>query len=314
MISELEKAYNQIKSYAFKAVIAQKKEAKIRQIFQKYVPADVINQFFTHPEAMLIGENRVLSILFSDIRDFTRISEGLSPDQLVNTLNRYFEMMVEIVMGRNGIVDKYIGDAIMAFFGAPVKHEDDALQSVYTGLDMIDALKEFNKEQKKLGIPIFKIGIGINYGIVTVGNIGCEKKIDYTVIGDMVNLASRLEGLTKIYKQKLIISEDLRGLVVDDVPCRMIDKVTVKGKTKAVNIYSVLRELDENTKRGWKQHGNAMRTYYERNFEQAKGMFREVMNFLPDVYVAREFMTRCDRYTRTPPPADWDMTEVMKEK
>ncbi|MBN2440695.1 MAG: HAMP domain-containing protein [Spirochaetales bacterium] len=314
MLSALEKAYNQIKAYAFKASLAEKKEKKIRNIFQKYVPADVINQFFANPEAMLIGENRVLAILFSDIRDFTTISEGLSPDELVNTLNKYFAMMVEIIMGRKGIVDKYIGDAIMAFFGAPVKHTDDALQSVYTGLDMIDAIASFNNEQKRIGMPPFNTGIGINYGSVTVGNIGCEKKIDYTVIGDMVNLASRLEGLTKQYKQKLIISEDLRNLVVDDVPCRMIEKVRVKGKTKGVNIYSVVRELSENQKRGWQQHGKAMRIYYDREFKKAKEMFGGVLNFLPDDYIALYFIEKCDKYIKTPPPPDWDGTEIKKEK
>jgi adenylate cyclase len=278
------------------------------------VPRDVIDQFFVHPEAMLVGENRVLSILFSDIRDFTTISEGMSPDQLVNSLNKYFGMMVDIIMGRKGVVDKYIGDAIMAFFGAPVKHEDDAIQSVYAGLDMLDALIKFNNYQKKHGLAGFKIGVGINYGIVTVGNIGCEKKMDYTVIGDMVNLASRLEGLTKIYKQKMIVSEDLRNLVVDLVGCRMIDKVRVKGKTKAVNIYSVMRKLNESEKRGWKQHGDAMRTYYELDFRKAKEMFRQVLTFLPNDYVALEFMKRCDKYAISPPPPDWDGTTIMKEK
>ncbi|MBN2532806.1 MAG: adenylate/guanylate cyclase domain-containing protein [Spirochaetales bacterium] len=314
MIGELEEAYTQIKNYAFKAVMAQRKEKRIRHIFQKYVPRDVIDQFFVHPEAMLVGENRVLSILFSDIRNFTTISEGMSPDQLVNSLNKYFGIMVDIIMGRKGVVDKYIGDAIMAFFGAPVKHEDDAVQSVSAGLDMLDAVMEFNKHQKKLGIPGFTTGIGINYGIVTVGNIGCQKKMDYTVIGDMVNLASRLEGLTKKYKQSLIISEELRSLVVNDVNCRMIDKVRPKGKTKAVNIYSVYRKLTDNEKSAWKQHGEAMRTYYNLDFKRAKEMFRQVLNFLPEDPLALLFIERCDEYLVSPPPPDWDGITIMKEK
>ncbi|HOV64694.1 MAG TPA: adenylate/guanylate cyclase domain-containing protein, partial [Spirochaetia bacterium] len=192
MTAELEKAYNQIKRYAFEAVIAQKKEERIRHIFQKYVPQDLIDKFFENPESMLVGDNRVLSVLFSDIRGFTTISESMMPDDLVNSLNRYFSVMVDVIMKHNGIIDKYIGDAIMAFFGAPVKHDDDALQSVLAGLDMIEVLDDFNANQREIGKPEFNIGIGINYGVVTVGNIGCEKKMDYTVIGDMVNLASRL--------------------------------------------------------------------------------------------------------------------------
>ncbi|MBN2736604.1 MAG: HAMP domain-containing protein [Spirochaetales bacterium] len=314
MIGELEKAYNQIKSYAFKSAIAQKKEKKVRQIFQKYVPRDVIDQFFAHPESMLVGENRVLSVLFSDIRGFTTISEGMQPDELVQSLNRYFSVMVDIIMGQNGIIDKFIGDAIMAFFGAPVKHENDALASVLAGIEMTEALDTFNKNQDELGLPAFHTGIGINYGVVTVGNIGSEKKMDYTVIGDMVNLASRLEGLTKQYKQKLIISESLRNKVVDDVFCRMLDKVAVKGKTRGVNIYSVERKLNDASKKGWYYHGEAMRNYYGRDFKKAKEQFREIQKYLPGDYIAEVFMERCDRYAVNPPPENWDGLEKMTSK
>lgn len=314
MIGELEKAYNQIKSFAFKAVLAQKKEQKVKNIFQKYVPQDVIDQSITRPESMLVGENRVLSILFSDIRDFTTISESMMPDQLVNSLNKYFSMMVDIITARDGVVDKYIGDAIMAFFGAPVKHENDALQSVIAGTEMIAALEGFNEQQKKQGLRPFNTGIGINYGIVTVGNIGCDKKMDYTVIGDMVNLASRLEGLTKQYKQKLIISEDLRDKVVDNVPCRMIDKVTVKGKTKPVNIYSVEKELSDNKKLAWEIHGKAMKTYYNRNFVEAQSLFKKVFNYIPDDFIAKEYIERCNNYINNAPNSDWNGITVMTKK
>ena len=137
MTGQLEKAYNQIKSYAFRSVIAQKREQKIRNIFQKYVPVDVIDEFMSRPELMLKGDSRILAVLFSDIRGFTRISESMAPEQIVESLNTYFTEMVDIILKRNGIVDKYIGDAIMAFFGAPVKHDDDVSQAVHTGFDML---------------------------------------------------------------------------------------------------------------------------------------------------------------------------------
>ncbi|GAB1458041.1 hypothetical protein MASR2M48_33490 [Spirochaetota bacterium] len=203
MLDELQKAYDQIKKYAFETVLAQKKEEKIRHIFQKFVPQELIDRFFQNPEAMLVGENRELAVLFSDIRSFTSISETMKPDDLVNSLNHYFSSMVDIIMSHNGVIDKYIGDAIMAFFGAPVRRDDDAISSIKAALDMIEALDHFNEQQRGLGKPEFKIGIGINYGIVTVGNIGCDKKMDYTVIGDMVNLASRLEGLYKRFASNL---------------------------------------------------------------------------------------------------------------
>ncbi len=315
MVGELERAYGQIKGFAFKAVLAQKREQKIRNIFQKYVPKDVIERFFQNPEGMLVGENRNLSILFSDIRSFTTISESMKPDELVNSLNRYFQAMVEIIMDRHkGIVDKYIGDAIMALFGAPVMHEDDALASVMAGLEMREALDAFNQRQKAGGFPEFHTGVGINFGEVTVGNIGTEKKMDYTVIGDNVNLASRLEGLTKQYHQGIIISESLYEQVKDKVPCRLLDLVTVKGKTKGIKIYSVSRTLEAAEREAWQMNDAAMAEYQKRNFGQAARMFAEVGRRLPGDYASRQLMDRCVLFEKEPPPREWDGAEVMKSK
>jgi adenylate cyclase len=314
MVGELEKAYRKIKGFAFKAVLAQKREQKIRNIFQKYVPKDVIDQVFEHPETMLVGENRVLAVLFSDIRGFTSISERMTPDDLVNSLNRYFSVMVDIIMARHGIVDKYIGDAIMAFFGAPVKREDDAMNSVLSGIEMMEALKGFNEGQRKLGKPEFQIGVGINYGVVTVGNIGTEKKMDYTVIGDMVNLASRLEGLTKKYKQELIISEGLHYKVKEQLACRLIDSVAVKGKKKGVRIYTAKKSLEAREKEAWDCHNAAMEEYYRRNFRRAVTLFSDVQRILPEDFASNLLLKRCKEYAKSPLPADWDGIEVMESK
>ncbi len=314
MIGELDRAYGQIKNYAFKAVLSQKKEYKIRNIFQKYVPQELIDRFFENPEAMLVGENRELSVLFSDIRSFTTISEAMPPDDLVDSLNRYFSVMVDIIMEHNGVIDKYIGDAIMAFFGAPVSHEDDPVQSVMAGVDMIDGLHRFNKKQKELGKPEFKIGVGINYGTVTVGNIGTEKKMDYTVIGDMVNLASRLEGLTKRYGEEIIIAESLFPYVKDTLPWRLLDTVAVKGKTKGVRIFTVRRSLDDATEKGWKHHNWGMRLFYERKFEEAIQSFEKVTNLLPADKSALAMADRSRAYAKNPPPADWNGVEILTEK
>lgn len=314
MVGELEKAYNQIKGYAFQAVLAQKKEAKIRNIFQRYVPQEVIDRFFENPESMLVGDNRVVSVLFSDIRSFTSISEGMMPDDLVNSLNAYFSVMVDIIMNHNGVVDKYIGDAIMAFFGAPVKHEDDAVQSVMAGIQMSESLDDFNRKQVAAGKPEFHIGIGINYGIVTVGNIGTERKMDYTVIGDMVNLASRLEGLTKTYKQELIISESLQRKVKDQVPCRHIDRVAVKGKKTGTDIFTAKRSLTTGEQQAWKVHHQGVRLYFDRQFGKAEEAFREVLRLLPGDYIAEMMADRCSRYRSAPPPENWTGIEVMTSK
>jgi class 3 adenylate cyclase/HAMP domain-containing protein len=314
MISELEKAYTQIKHYAFDAVLARKKEQRIRQIFQKYVPKDLIDKFFAAPESMLVGDNRDLAVLFSDIRSFTTISEGMAPDDLVNSLNRYFSGQVDIIMNRNGIVDKYIGDAIMAFWGAPVKHDDDALQSVLSGLDMIETLQGFNETQRNLGKPEFRIGIGINYGTVTVGNIGSERKMDYTVIGDMVNLASRMEGLTKPYQQEILISETIYREIKGKLPTRLLDTVAVKGKTQGVKIYTVKRSLAGSEEKAWAVHNAGMEVYYRRSFGEAAAKFQEVLTLLPGDFIARVLLARCKNYALTPPPEGWDGVEVMKTK
>ncbi|WP_455382693.1 adenylate/guanylate cyclase domain-containing protein [Salinispira pacifica] len=314
MIGELQSAYDRIKRYAFDAVVSQKKETKIRNIFQKYVPQELIDRFFAHPESMLVGENRELSVLFSDIRSFTTISEMLSPDELVNSLNRYFSVMVDIIMNRNGIVDKYIGDAIMAFFGAPVRHDDDALQSVRAGIEMVHALNEFNEVQSREGKPQFHIGVGINFGIVTVGNIGTDRKMDYTVIGDTVNVASRLEGLTKTYHQQVLVSESVVPQLDQSIACRLVDKVAVKGKTKGLRIFGVDAGVDEAVRETWQMHNEAMEAYFRREFESAEHAFETIAGRLPDDFLAGMMRERCAAYRKTPPPGEWDGVEIMLTK
>jgi class 3 adenylate cyclase/HAMP domain-containing protein len=314
MTTELENAYDQIKSFAFKAVIAKSKETKIRNIFQKYVPKTVIEQFFANPESMLVGENRVLAVLFSDIRGFTPIAERLRPAEIVESLNQYFALMVDVILNHNGVVDKYIGDAIMAFFGAPVRHKDDALQSVYSGLAMIETLKDFNRWQAKKGRPDFRIGVGINYGPVTVGNIGSEKKMDYTVIGDMVNLASRIEGLTKQYREPILISESVYKKTSKDLHCRLIDRVVVKGKTQGVRIYTARKTLNSDKKEAWKLHQVGLDLYYGRQFREAAECFTEVKETLVDDRCSDMFLERCRLYMKSPPPEDWDGLVEITEK
>jgi len=319
MTEELDRAYSQIKHYAFDAVLAGKKEERIRQIFQKYVPNDVIERFFASPEKMLVGENRRLSILFSDIRSFTTISEGMDPGDLVNSLNRYFSGQVDIIYNRSGIVDKYIGDAIMAFWGAPEKHGDDALQSVLSGLDMIDAVQKFNVNQKKLGKCEFQIGIGLNYGEVTVGNIGSERKMDYTVIGDAVNLASRMEGLTKTYHSEILISETLFDELRASSPnaglnFRLLDTVAVKGKTKGVRIFTVKKTLSAAEQKAWPIHNQGMKLYYSRSFKEAADKFKEALGMMPGDFNAENLYNRCADYASNPPPENWNGVEVMKTK
>lgn len=314
MISELDNVYKQIKNYAFQAVLARKNEHKLRNIFQKYVPQNVIDSFLTNPASMLKGEDRHLAVLFTDIRSFTSISEKYKPDELVSDLNRYFDKMVTVIMDEGGIIDKYIGDAIMAFFGAPVQSENDALLAVRSALKMQKILKKFNREQEENGKPVFKTGIGINYGLVTVGNIGTEKKMDYTVIGDMVNLASRMEGLTKYYKQSLIFSESIHEKIRDSLFSRQIGRVKVKGKEKGENIFTASDDLSQTEQQAWKFHNRGVRLFYRRDFYYAGKYFMAALKLIPDDVASRSYFTESKAFLRTPPPADWTGIREMAEK
>lgn len=314
MVRTLANAQEQIKKHAFEAVVARKRESKIRNVFQLYVPKDVIDQVFANPENMLTGNNREVAILFSDIRSFTTISEGMEPDDLVNSLNRYFAAMVDIIMDHNGVVDKYIGDAIMAIFGAPASYGNDALSSVMAGLEMIRELEGFNQKQRELGAPEFRIGVGINYGTVTVGNIGCEKKMNYTVIGDSVNLASRLEGLTKQYQEPVLFSDTVAKQLAGAIPSRVIDKVAVKGKTQGAFILTSRLSLTEAETAAWKYHQEAVKYYYHQRFQEGLACFEKVLEYLPDDLAAARFISRCRMYLENPPDPDWNGVEIIHEK
>ena len=314
MTEELDEAYQQIKQYAFQAVLARRQEQKIRNIFQKYVPVDVIDQFFANPESMLTGQKRTLAVLFSDIRSFTSIAEQLPADQIVESLNAYFSAMVDAVIERHGIVDKYIGDAIMAFFGAPVQRENDAALAVHAGLDMLAALEAFNRAQRQKGMPTFRVGIGINYGPVTIGNIGSEKKMDYTVVGDMVNLASRLEGLTKVYNVPLLISEEVQRHIASEIPCRLVDTVTVKGKRETTRIYAPAARITAEERKAWQLQHKGLEHYYRREFSGAARHLLAARKLLPDDPIIKMFLLRCKRYLDTPPPPDWSGVTAIAEK
>jgi adenylate cyclase len=293
----------------------EERNVLLRHALRRYVSDEVAETILSQPERYLRlgGETRLVTVLFADIKGFSRFTENHSAGEAVEALNRIFAALTPVIFRHQGTFDKFIGDAVMAFFGAPVKG-DDALKSVLAGLDMTEALTAVNARRVKAGKRPFHVSVGINRGYVTVGTIGTEQKMDYTVIGDPVNLASRLSGLTRIYRQDLLFSESLHRSVSDQVPCRLVDSVAVKGRREGVKIFTAKRAVSGNEKQAWDMHNAAMEEYYNRNFGNAIALFGHVLKILPGDYPAGLIMQRCRLYQQEPPPPGWDGVEAMRTK
>ncbi|HOI83911.1 MAG TPA: adenylate/guanylate cyclase domain-containing protein, partial [Campylobacterales bacterium] len=229
--------------------IEEDKAKFIKSAFSSYLSPQLLDALVQNPDKLSLGgEAKDITIFFSDIRNFTTISESLTPTALVTLLNRYFTPMTDIVLKSGGLLDKYIGDAIMAFFNAPVAVDDHPARTCKMALEMIARLKELNIELQKEGLPLINIGAGINTGPAVVGNMGSQDHFNYTAIGDSVNLASRLEGLNKTYGTSIIISEFTKAHLDDTFLTRKLESVLVKGKTIPVTIYELLDNNEQNRK------------------------------------------------------------------
>ncbi|MDD3151237.1 MAG: adenylate/guanylate cyclase domain-containing protein, partial [Candidatus Gastranaerophilales bacterium] len=226
--------------YVYKFYTESQSKKVIEGLFGKFVSPQVLNKLLENPDSFSVKNQRKnMSVLFSDIRGFTTLSEAINPDELVSQLNEYLSAMVDIVLKYGGTFDKFIGDAVMAFYGDPLPMENHAKNAVLTAIEMQKKLVELNKKWAEEGKPELKIGVGINTGEMVVGYMGSEQIVDYTVIGDNVNLASRLESLTKEYKAGIIISESTYNEVYNEINAEYVDEVKVKGKNIAVKIYKV---------------------------------------------------------------------------
>jgi len=218
--------------------VGEKEKREMKKAFSHYVSKEVLEEILKDPKNISLGgEEKFITILFSDIRGFTSVSEKLSPQKLVEMLNQYFNAMSGEILKHKGILDKYIGDAIMAFWGAPILDENQADNAVQAAIGMVEQLENFNKKQKEKGLPEINIGIGIYSGLAVVGNIGSETRFDYTAIGDSVNIASRIEGLTKTYQTKIIISETVKEKLKGNYFLELLGSVPIRGRQEPINIY-----------------------------------------------------------------------------
>ena len=295
------------------------KEKRVKSNLTRYMSKDLVEKLTSGSGKIeLGGVRREVTILFSDIRSYTSLTEKLGASEIVEMLNEYFTRMVDAIFKFDGVLDKFIGDAIMAVFGAPVPLPDHAAKSVRAALEMKKALLEFNKDRESKGkIPI-QIGIGISTGEVLCGNIGSHKRMEYTAIGDGVNLSSRLESATKLYRAMTLLSEFTYDIVKDEIFARELDFIRVKGKAKPVRIYELLGavgcRLDDNIMFSLDHFVEGHKIFFQRNFTKAKEKFEEAMKYNSNDLASRLYFNRCVACLENPPSPDWDGVYDLKEK
>lgn len=294
----------------YRYLTEEKEKKKIRGAFQYYLSPAVVEQILKDPEKLKLGgEKKELTVLFSDIRGFTSFSEQMSPENLVKFLNEYLSRMTDIIFKYAGLLDKYMGDAIMAIWGAPLEQPDHPLRACYTALDMVAELRTWREKWRDQGMPVLNIGVGINTGPMVVGNMGSEKRFDYTVMGDSVNLASRLEGLNKLYGTSIIISEFTYSFVQGEILGRELDLVRVKGKDQPVRIYELLARSSAATseQRELVQEFQAGLTAYQnRQWSKAEAIWKNILQKFPGDEPSKLYVERCRMLMQNPPPPDWD--------
>jgi adenylate cyclase len=293
-------------------------EKRIKATMSRYMSPDLTEQLIKSSEASLGGTSSVATILFSDIRNFTSITEILGPEGTVHLLNEYFSQMVDCVQNEGGMLDKFIGDAIMAVFGIPFAHNDDADRAVRAAIAMMTALKAFNKKRAEKKLIQVDHGIGINTDTIVSGNIGSEKRMDYTVIGDGVNLASRVERLCKQYGAHILISEFTFKLLKATYRTRQLDKVIAKGKGKPAAIYEIIdfhdAESFPNQIEVLNHFNNGIEYYNKMQWDRAIECFEAALKFHPKDKPSKVYIERCKLLKASPPGPEWNGVWIMKHK
>lgn len=283
---------------------------QVSKLFGQYVPPELVEEMAANPEQISMeGESREMSVLFSDVRSFTTISEKLEAKELAAMMNAYLSKQTAVVQKYRGTIDKYIGDAIMSFWGAPLPDKDHAMNAVRAGMDMVSAVRELDTEFDRRGWPRLNIGVGVNSGRMNVGNMGSEFRMAYTVMGDAVNLGARLEGLTKEYGVAFMISEYTRNQLPSDWAFRELDLVRVKGKDVPVAIYEPMGpkdQLDGGLRTDLARHRGAMKFYRAQQWDQAETEFFALKTGERPHPVYDVFLERIMHWRENPPGKDWD--------
>ncbi len=312
-------------SEAYRNFIEERQGRFLKKAFSSYVSPDLVSVIIKNPDMLKLGgEQRVITVLFSDIRGFTTLSEKMEPEPLVRLLNLYLRPMTDIILRHNGTLDKYIGDAIMAIFNAPLTIEGHPARACASAVEMLEKLKEVNAGFREMGLPELDIGIGINTGNVIVGNMGTDMRFDYTAIGDTVNLASRLEGMNKVYKTRIIVSESTRkgflqaadtavdatGIGRATPAFREVDLIKVKGKGDPVTIYELSTDMDRGLITGFE---GGLALYRQQRFKEALLVFGGIEEKYKDG-TSGVFGQRCREFIDKAPGPGWDGIYVAKTK
>lgn len=299
-------------------LVSQKETRFIKNAFSSYVSPVLVDTIVDNQENLALGgKEQELSILFSDIRDFTAMSERLTPTQLVSVLNIYMDVMTRIAMGQKGTLDKYIGDAMMVLYNAPIEVEKHAIHAALSAIEMTKALSQVNKEIMVLTGEQLEIGIGINTGEAVVGNMGSDIRFDYTAIGDNVNLAARLEAATKMYGVMILISEQTYQKIKDDFYCKEVDRLQVKGKEEAVTVYELMAvktEINQHYQNEIMEYTDCMKSYYARDFDAAIKQLQGFLLVYEENGPAVNLLKRCENYLLQPPAENWKGVHVALNK
>ncbi|MBI4967461.1 MAG: PAS domain-containing protein [Rhodospirillales bacterium] len=286
------------------------REKRIKNTMSRFMSDKVLDSLLEADESILGGKEQEVTVLFSDMRRFTSLTEALSPGDTVAMLNEYFTEMVEVIFEHGGTLDKFIGDAIMAIFGAPIASPLDADEAVSSAVAMLRALRDLNRRRSQAGHRAISIGIGLNTGRAVAGYIGSPKRMDYTVVGDMVNLASRLESANKHYGTQILVTSDTYQALRDKRLAREIDRVRVQGKTQAVTVYEILDHLLDGETPGIGRVARLFQEgvddYRERRWSQASKAFAEVIQLRPTDRPALIYLQRCLQNMEAEPGPDWD--------
>ena len=300
----------------YRIVVEEREKRRVRGSFQQYLSPEVIRRLLEHPQLVQPRKTEI-TVMFSDVRNFTAISETLDAQDLAVLLNKYLSQMTRIIFDTQGTLDKYIGDAVMAFWGAPFEEQDHAVRACRAALVMMQRVAELREEWRAEGRPLLDIGIGLNTGTASVGNMGSQLRYGYTAMGDAVNLSSRLEGLNKEYRTHIIIGPATFQAVRDaGFLVRELDLIRVKGKLQPVTIHELvaLRGATADQEECLNAFARARARYLRREWLEAQKMFQEVLDRWPDDGPARTYWKRCQDYLFEAPTENWDGVFVMTHK